>query len=117
MLSRSQYAVTSVTSRLWETCAVLSSPEARSPKAEARRPVIFFAVHGIASLFSQRMGIHSAGGGDRALYSPASGYLLDFYHSVPGMGRGADLHCRRSASRCRAAARVVSGVSAAAADS
>jgi hypothetical protein len=37
MLSRSQYAVTSVTSRLWETCAVLSSPEARKPKPEARK--------------------------------------------------------------------------------
>ena len=76
--------------------------------------VIYCASHGISFLFSARVGISVAGGGDCALYSPAAGHVLDFHHLVSGMDWSGGLHCGGSHSRCGAAAGVVSGIPAAA---
>lgn len=93
--------------------AGLLKPEARKPKPER---VLYSLTDGIATIFSRRMGICAAGGGDCAFYSPAAGHVLDFRHSVSGMDWGAGLHCGGSDTGRRVAAGIVSDVSAAAAD-
>jgi len=79
--------------------------------------VIYCAFDGSTFLFPARVGVLATGSGDCAFYSPEAGHLLDFYHLVFGVDWGRGLHCRGDDSGCGVAARVVSGISPAAADS
>ena len=79
--------------------------------------VIYCASHGILLLFLL-VGIFTAGGSDRALHSPATETLTEYFISLlSGVDWSSGLHCRGSDPGRRAAAWLVSSVSATAKDS